>query len=139
VPWRTLYQSCISETNPDRLQKLVFQLEEAIVLRYHDLADQPNAFDELQAIKRAAQRLLRLKIEKLGWLDASSHEALPKSAAIPASIPASFQTFSSQIDDPVPVTRRPNQTAWQKLVSRIQVALLAVERAWQSWVFKGLK
>jgi hypothetical protein len=130
MPWRTLYQSCISETNPDRLQKLVFQLEEAIVLRYRHLANQPNAFDELRAIKRAAQRLLQLKIEKLGWLDSSSPEALSKSAAIPASF---------QIDDPAPVTRRPIQTAWQKLVSRIQVALLAAERAWQSWVFKGLK
>jgi len=154
VPWRTLYESCISETNPDRLKKLVFQLEEAIVLRYHDLANQPNAFEELQAIKRAAQRLLRLKIEKLGWSDAASAAALPQPASGPASIPASLhavsfptvslQAFPFQPASPgmaahaAPLARR-RQTTWQNLAKRIQAALVAAERAWQSWVFKSLK
>ena len=141
MPWRTLYESCISETNPEKLKKLVFQLEEAIVLRYHDIANQPNALDELQAIKRAAQQLLRLKIERLGWLDPAYPAGLPKSVSIPAALrPVSLQTFSSRIDShPVPVAWRRVQIAWQELVSRIQERLLAAERAWQSWVFKSLK
>jgi len=141
VAWRTLYESCISETNPEKLKKLVFQLEEAIVLRYHDIANQPNALDELQAIKRAAQQLLRLKIERLGWLDPAYPAGLPKPVSIPAAFrPVSLQTFSSRIDShPVPVAWRRVQIAWQELVSRIQERLLAAERAWQSWVFKSLK
>lgn len=141
MAWRTLYESCISETNPDKLKKLVFQLEEAIVLHYHYLANQPNAFDELQALRRAAQGLLRLKTEKLGWLDPAFPEGLPN----PASIPASFRTVSlpivsSQIDSqPAPVMGRGFQAKWQRLVCRIQAGLLTAERAWQSWVFKSLK
>ena len=134
MPWRRLYESCISETNPDKLKKLVCQLEKAIVLRYHDLANEPNAFDELQAIKRAAQRLRRLKTEKLGWLDSASPEARPRSPSIAASSrPRTFETDGQ----PAPINRRAFQTARHKLVGRIQVALLAVERAWQSWVFKS--
>jgi len=142
VAWRTLYESCISETNPDRLKKLVFQLEEAIVLRYHDLADEPKAFDELQAIKRAAQRLVRLKIERLGWTEPVSALALPLPASFqPVSLqPFAFRAASSATDaQAAPINRRRIQAAWQSIVSRIQAALLAAERAWQTWIFKSLK
>lgn len=134
MTWRALYDSCISETNPDRLKKLVFQLEEAIVLRYHDLANQPNAFDELQAIKRAAQRVLQLKVEKLGWPQPAF------SGGPAASIPASFQMPAFRMDShaaPIPGGRF--RTTWQKLVTRIQTALFVTQRAWQSWVFKSMK
>ena len=134
MPWRKLYESCVSERNPDKLKKLVSQLEKAIVLRYHDLANEPNAFDELQAIKRAAQRLRRLKTEKLGWLDSASPEARPRSPSIPASSGAFFFQTDGHL---APIHRRALQTTRQKLVGRIQAALLAVERARQSWVFKG--
>jgi hypothetical protein len=155
VAWRRLYESCISETNPDKLKKLVFQLEEAIVLRYHDLANEPKAFEELQAIKRAAQRVLRLKIEKLGSPDTASAVAMPQTASGPASIPASFQAISfprvslqpfpfepvsSAIDaNAATIPRRRFRAAWQKFVSQIQVALFLAERAWQNWVFKNSK
>jgi len=142
VAWRALYESCISETNPDRFKKLVFQLEEAIVLRYHDLADEPKAFDELQAIKCAAQRLVRLKIEKLGWPEPAPAVALPMPASFP---PVSLQPFPSRAvtsatDAQVAAIARTRiQATWQQLMTRMQAALLAAERAWQAWIFKSLK
>ena len=109
MPWRKLYESCVCETNPIKLEKLVFELEDAIVLRYHDLAGEPNGSYEFQAITRAAVRLRRLKIERLGWPD-------------PAKQASRFLWIN-----------------WRTLMSRSQAALLVAERAWQSWVFKSLK
>jgi hypothetical protein len=142
VAWRTLYESCIRETNPDRFKKLVFQLEEAIVLRYHDLADEPTAFEELQAIKCAAQRLVRLKTEKSGWPEPAPAIALPMPASFP---PVSLQPFPSRAVSSAteahvaPLARGRVQATWQQLVTRMQTALLAAERAWQTWIFKSLK
>ena len=127
MPWRSLYESCVVETNPVKLQKLVFQLEDAIVLRYHDLAGEPSGShgllesDELQAIRRAAERLLQLKTEKLGW----PHRASPF-RALPASI--------DEIKPPLNL-----RAAWRAVVGRTQAALLVTRRAWQNWVFKSLK
>lgn len=113
MSWQKLYKSCVCETNPTKLQKLVFKLEEAIVLRYHDLAREPKGCDELQAIRRAAERLVQLKIEKLGWPDPANKLRRVKS------------------NNPViPLT------SWRTLVSRSRAALVVAERAWQNWVFK---
>lgn len=142
MAWRTLYESCISETDPDRFKKLVFQLEEAIVVRYHDLADEPKAFDELQAIRCAAQRLVRLKSEKLGWPEPARAVALPMPASFP---PASFEPFppravsSATREHVAPIARGRIRARWQQLMTRIETALLAAERAWQTWIFKSLK
>lgn len=73
MSWRKLYDSCVCETNPIKLEKLVFELEDAIVLRYHDLAGKPNLY-EFQAITRVAELLRQLKIEKLGWPDPAKQE-----------------------------------------------------------------
>ena len=140
MSWRRLYQSCVLEANPIKLQKLVFQLEDAIVLRYHDLAGEPNGShgllesEELQAIRRAAERLLQLKTEKLGW----SHGGSPALAALPASIPASMPVSMpasvNEVKQPLNLG-----AAWRTVVSRTQAALLVTQRAWQNWVFKSLK
>jgi len=142
VQWRKLYESCVSETNPNKLRKLVFELEDAIVLRYHDLGCEPNVpngikvpsgsseSEELLALRRAADRLLQLKIEKLGW----PRRPAAAIAAIPVSVSASM---SVSLDDAKqPVTR---QKKWRIVVTRTQAALLATQRAWQNWVFKSLK
>lgn len=144
MSWRRLYQSCVLEANPIKLQKLVFQLEDAIVLRYHDLAGEPSGShgllesEELQAIRRAAERLLQLKTEKLGW----SHRRSPALAALPASIPASMPV-SMPVSMPASVNevKQPLNlgAAWRTVVSRTQAALLVTQRAWQNWVFKSLK
>lgn len=136
--WRPLYDSCISETNPDKLRKLVSQLEEAIVVRYHDLASEPNAWDELQAIKGAAQRLLRLKAEKLGW----SQPAFSASPAGLAAIPSPFEPAPvplSSLPIGAPVSPRGSRETWQALANRAQAALHTARRAWQAWVFKSPK
>lgn len=69
MPWQDLYHSCISETDPEKLQELVFELEDAIFLRLRELSTEPHLSDESLALKQAAQTLLELKTEKLGWPD----------------------------------------------------------------------
>lgn len=71
MPERKLYESCVYQTNPDELEKVVFKPEDAIVLHYHDLALEPNGSDELRDIRRAAERLLRLKSDKSWWSDSA--------------------------------------------------------------------
>jgi len=109
-----LYESGVS--NPDKLEKLVVKLEDAIVLRYHDLARESNGSDEFQAITRAAERLRQLKVKRLCRPD----------SAKPTSADEVKQPVNPWIN-------------WRAPVSRIQAALLVAERAWQKWVFKSLK
>jgi hypothetical protein len=75
VSWQNLYQSCLLETDPAKLEKLVFELEDAIVLRYHEIALEPKRSDEEPALKQAAEQLLKLKIERLGWADPAKAKA----------------------------------------------------------------
>lgn len=122
--WKKLDESCVSETNPKKLEKLVVQLEEAIVVRYHNLARESagrNESAELQEIRRAAERLVRLKIGKLGWSRSS-----PVVPARPDSLDETRERMGLR-------------TRWRKLACRIQAALLAAECAWQDWVFKSSK
>jgi hypothetical protein len=112
---RKLFESGVCESNPDKLEKLVVKLEDAIVLRYHDLAGEPDGSDEFQAITLAAERLRQLKIQKFGW----------PNVAKPTSM--------DEVKQPILWIN------WRTLVSRIQAALLFAERAWQRWVFKSLK
>lgn len=144
MPWKKLYESCVSETNPDKLKKLVSKLEEAIVLRYHDLARTPNGSnnfkesDELQAIRRIALQLRQLKMEKLMWLQPATAAA----AAIPISIPISEPAVMLPLALPaVDVVKEavPLKTARRTFASRIQSALRITQRAWENWVFKSLK
>jgi hypothetical protein len=67
--WIDLYKSCVSETNPDKLEKLIYQTEGAIFLRSQELSTEHRLSEEVRALKEAAQKLLKLKIEKLGWPD----------------------------------------------------------------------
>ena len=64
--WLDLYKSCITETNSDKLEKLIHQTEEAIVLRSQELSTEPYLSEEVRALKKAAQKLLELKTKKLG-------------------------------------------------------------------------
>jgi hypothetical protein len=75
VLWQKLLESCVSETNPDKLEKLVFDAEDAIYLRMRELTAQPYRSDESLALKQAAQQLLQLKIEKMGWRDPAKAKA----------------------------------------------------------------
>jgi hypothetical protein len=69
VQWQKLYESCVFETNLERLGKLVFKAEDAIYLRSRELSNESHIADEVQALRRAAKGLVEIKIEKLGWSD----------------------------------------------------------------------
>jgi hypothetical protein len=69
VQWQQLYESCVSETNLAKLNKLVFETEDAIYLRSRELSDESHIADEVQALRRATTGLLEIKIKKLGWPD----------------------------------------------------------------------
>jgi hypothetical protein len=113
---RKLYESGVCESDSDKLKKLVIKLEDAIVLRYYDLAAESNGSDEFQAIARAAGRLRQLNAKGLGR---------PESAKR-ASTDEAKQPVNPWIN-------------WRTPLSRIQGMLVVAERAWQRWVFKSLK
>jgi hypothetical protein len=47
----------------------VFETEDAIYLRSRELSNESHIADEVQALRRAANGLLEIKIKKLGWPD----------------------------------------------------------------------
>jgi hypothetical protein len=69
VQWQQLYESCFLETNLRKLDKLVFEAEDAIYLRSRELSKESHIADEVQALRLAANGLLEIKIKKLGWPD----------------------------------------------------------------------
>jgi hypothetical protein len=69
VQWQKLYESCAFERNLEKLNKLVFATEDAIYLRSRELSNESYIADEVQALRRAANGLLEIKIKKLGWSD----------------------------------------------------------------------
>lgn len=69
MPWQKLFESCVSETNPAKLEKLVSETESGMFLHFRDLPDESNFSDELQALTQAASVLLEIKTNKLGWPD----------------------------------------------------------------------
>lgn len=90
MPWHDLYQSCVSETNPAKLERLVFDTEDAIFLRLRELSTEAHLSDESLALKQAAQKLLELKTEKLGWPDPQRVESARISSQNGKSIPATI-------------------------------------------------
>ena len=69
MQWQKLYESCVFETDLEKLDKLVCETEDAIYLRSRELSNEPHIADEVQALRRAAMGLLEIKIKKLGWPD----------------------------------------------------------------------
>jgi len=69
MQWQKLYQSCVFERNLEKLNKLVFETEDSIYLRSRELSNESHIADEVQALRRAANGLLEIKIKKLGWPD----------------------------------------------------------------------
>lgn len=109
VPWQKLYESCVSETNPERLEKLVFETERAIFLRNCELSTESNASDEVQALEQATKGLLEIMIKKLGWSD---HRRSERGFF--------FRTI-------------------RRAEKRVRISLLGAQRAWVNWVFKSSK
>jgi hypothetical protein len=109
VLWQKLYKSCVSETNPERLEKLVFETERAIFLRNCELSTESDTSDEVQALEQATKGLMEIKIKKLGWPDPGRGER---------------GFFLRTI---------------RRAEKRIRISLLGAERAWVNWVFKSSK
>lgn len=76
--WQKLYAECVSATETDRLEKLVFDAEDAIFLRFQELASQPSLSSEVRELKQAAKRLLDFKVKKLGWPDPMKVKPRPR-------------------------------------------------------------
>ena len=69
MQWQKLYESCVFETDLERLDKLVFETEDAIYLRSRELSKESHIASEIQALREASRRLQEIKIKKLGWTD----------------------------------------------------------------------
>jgi hypothetical protein len=69
VQWQKLYESCVFETDLERLDKLVFETEDTIYLRFRELSRESHIANGVQALRQAARGLLEIKIKKLGWPD----------------------------------------------------------------------
>jgi hypothetical protein len=65
--WVLLYNDFIAETEPSRLQARLGTLEEAIFLRFQELNGHASGQNERVALEKAADVLLRIKIEILNF------------------------------------------------------------------------
>jgi hypothetical protein len=62
VQWQQLYESCVFETDFEKLDKLVFETEDAIFLRSRELSGESYISDEVQALRQAAKGLLKSRL-----------------------------------------------------------------------------
>jgi hypothetical protein len=66
--WKRLLSEVLAETDKQKLEGLAQQLENALFLRSQELeAGNGSTDEERQAIKIAIDKLLRVKVEKLGF------------------------------------------------------------------------
>jgi hypothetical protein len=69
MDWRRLYAAAMLETKPIVLGHLVNDTEGSIYLRLQELAIGSGGHGERDDIREATAGLLKLKTEKLGWVD----------------------------------------------------------------------
>ena len=74
--WRKLYESCLSEREPDELLSRITATEDAILAR--SLALTADGHDERQLMSHALSNLLTLKSERLGWPHPSQSDRNPE-------------------------------------------------------------
>jgi hypothetical protein len=67
VDWHILYETAVEETNPAVFERIVYQAEDAMCSRLRELSHSENGALELAEIAEAAQVILELKTERLGW------------------------------------------------------------------------
>jgi hypothetical protein len=65
--WQELYLAALLEPDQDKLTELVLAVEEAMFHRAQELSDSYADNQERTAMDRAAEKLLVIKTEKLGW------------------------------------------------------------------------
>ena len=65
--WQELYLAALVEPDQNKLTELVLAVEYAIFLRAQELANSYADNQERIEMDRAAEKLLIIKTEKLGW------------------------------------------------------------------------
>jgi hypothetical protein len=65
--WRELQQAALRESDSNRLHGLILAVEKAMFLRAQQLDASEAHRKERAAIDQAAEELLSIKTEKLGW------------------------------------------------------------------------
>jgi hypothetical protein len=65
--WQELYLAALLEADQNKLTELVLAVEYAIFLRAQELANSEADHQERTEMDRAAEKLLLIKTETLGW------------------------------------------------------------------------
>ena len=65
--WQALYQEMLTESDTQKLTKLVLAVEQAIFFRAQELNGAEAGAKERAAMDQAARKMLTIKTEKLGW------------------------------------------------------------------------
>jgi hypothetical protein len=65
--WQKLYEAACVESDRGKLTDLVSRVEEALLQRVQELSHSADHSDERNAMAHAAENLLVIKTEKLGW------------------------------------------------------------------------
>jgi hypothetical protein len=67
ISWRELYQQAVHERDETKLNERVHLVEGALFERWVELSHGDQDCEELGEMKLAAQHLLSIKTDKLGW------------------------------------------------------------------------
>jgi hypothetical protein len=67
--WKTAYEKTLWELDAEKLLTLIHAAEGALFDRWQDLGDEPGYTRERVVMKIAADDLLAIKINRLGWPD----------------------------------------------------------------------
>jgi|SRR5450631_4374250 hypothetical protein len=66
-PWKLAYEQIRKDLDNQKLKELILAAEEAIFLRYQELANSSDHHEERREMREATHDLLNLKITKLGY------------------------------------------------------------------------
>lgn len=67
--WRQYYESALQELDLARAEEKVHLVEEALFLRWQELAGNADRHGERSEMERASYKLLRVKTGRLQWPD----------------------------------------------------------------------
>jgi hypothetical protein len=65
--WKEAYEKTLREKDKQKLGDLILSAEAAIFRRYQELAPSSDHHEERRSLKEAAENLLSLKVNQLGW------------------------------------------------------------------------
>ena len=65
--WQTAYEKTMWELDQEKLLTLIHATEQALILRWLELTDEPKHKAERETMDDACHDLWRIKVRKLGW------------------------------------------------------------------------